>query len=121
MTPSIRQLEAFVLVYKLGSISKAAERMYITQSAVSVLLRQLEVTLDTRLFNRTTHTLLPPTAAHEPMVSAERVLQEMARLSRTMKALTDTSLGRVTFATTVALAGSVIPSIVREFLETFPQ
>ncbi|MDU6832479.1 MAG: LysR family transcriptional regulator, partial [Bradyrhizobium sp.] len=39
MPPSLRQLEALVLVYRLGSITKAAAEMRVTQSAISLLIR----------------------------------------------------------------------------------
>jgi DNA-binding transcriptional LysR family regulator len=121
MNPSIRQLEAFSLVYKLGSVSKAADRMFISQSAVSVLLRQLETALDTRLFDRTTRSLQPTAAAHEALLSANRILQEVNRLSHSMKSLADKSHGRVHFAVTAALAASIFPSILRVFMERFPK
>jgi DNA-binding transcriptional LysR family regulator len=121
MNPSIRQLEAFSLVYKLGSVSKAADRMFISQSAVSVLLRQLETTLETRLFDRTTRSLQPTAAAQEAIVSANRILQEVGRLAHAMKSLADKSLGRVTFAVTAALAASIFPAILKDFMARYPQ
>ena len=42
INPTLHQIEAFVLACHLGSITAAAERMRLTQSAVSILLRQLE-------------------------------------------------------------------------------
>ena len=120
MNPSIRQLEAFALVYKLGSVSKAAERLFISQSAVSVLLRQLENTLETRLFDRTTRSLQPTAAAHEAMISANRILQEVGRLSHGMKSLADKSVGRVAFGVTAALAASIFPAILQDFMVRYP-
>jgi DNA-binding transcriptional LysR family regulator len=39
MTPTMRQLEALVLVYRHGSLTKAAAELRVTQSAVSFLIR----------------------------------------------------------------------------------
>jgi DNA-binding transcriptional LysR family regulator len=38
----MRQLRAFVAVYELRKLSAAAEQLSVTQSAVSVLIRQME-------------------------------------------------------------------------------
>ena len=53
-TPSVRQLRAFRAVFQLRKLSAAAEQLAVTQSAVSVLIRQLEEGLGARLFDRTT-------------------------------------------------------------------
>lgn len=121
MNPSVRQLEAFSLVYKLGSVSKAADRMFISQSAVSVLLRQLETVLQTRLFDRTTRSLQPTAAAHEAILSANRILQEIGRLSSAMKGLAEKSLGRVALGVSSAHSASIFPRILKAFIERFPK
>ena len=48
-TPTVRQLRAFVAVYNLGKLSAAAEQLFVTQSAVSVMIRQMEQALGARL------------------------------------------------------------------------
>ena len=57
MNVTLRQVQAFLLTAQLGSLTRAAERMHVTQSAVSVLIKQLEAVLGVRLFDRTTRTL----------------------------------------------------------------
>jgi DNA-binding transcriptional LysR family regulator len=79
-TPSVRQLRAFRAVYQLRKVSAAAEQLSLTQSAVSVLIRQLEEGLDTRLFDRTTRSLSPTSAAQEAIVVAERILRDVESL-----------------------------------------
>src|SRR6267142_963876 len=54
MNITSRQLKAFVLTARHGSFSRAAERLFITQSGMSVLVRELEAQLGFRLFDRTT-------------------------------------------------------------------
>ena len=56
-SPTLRQLRAFLAVYRLRKLSAAAGQLYVTQSAISVLIRQLEDGLQTRLFDRTTRAL----------------------------------------------------------------
>ena len=50
---SNEQYRIFTTAAECGSISKAAEKLYITQPAVSQAIKQLEKSLDCRLFHRT--------------------------------------------------------------------
>jgi DNA-binding transcriptional LysR family regulator len=54
MNITSRQLKAFVLTAQHRSFSRAAERLFITQSGMSLLVRELEAQLGFRLFDRTT-------------------------------------------------------------------
>src|SRR5260370_9075665 len=54
MNISSRQLKAFVLTARHQSFSRAAEKLFMTQSGMSVLMRELEGQLGFRLFDRTT-------------------------------------------------------------------
>ena len=54
MNITSRQLKAFLLTARHQSFSRAAERLFITQSGMSVLVRELEDQLGFRLFDRTT-------------------------------------------------------------------
>ncbi len=51
---SLRQLRAFWLVAQEGSMTRAAQQMHLTISALSMLVRTLEEELGVRLFERTT-------------------------------------------------------------------
>ena len=59
MNPTMRQLEALVMVYRLGSLTKAAAELRVTQSAISLLIRQIEENFQLKLFDRTTRALHP--------------------------------------------------------------
>ena len=52
-----QQLRAFVAVADHGSVTRAAEAMHLTQSAVSAQIRRLEAQLGCRVFDRTTRSL----------------------------------------------------------------
>src|SRR6185369_2144533 len=120
MTPSLRQLEAFVRVYHLGSVTRAADRMHITQSAVSVLIRQLETNFRTKLFDRTTRALYPTEAAKEVLITAERVLRDLENLDKSVRGLADKSRGRVSVAVSAGVASAVLPAIMKSFIAKHP-
>jgi DNA-binding transcriptional LysR family regulator len=51
---TLRQLKAFLLTARYRSFSRAAEQLFITQSGMSVMVRELESQLGFPLFERTT-------------------------------------------------------------------
>ena len=118
---SMKQLRAFVAVYRLGKLAAAAERLSVTQSAVSVLIRQIEAALDTRLFDRTTRSLEPTLAAHEAIGPAERILQEVALLETSFRDLGLRRRGQVHLAVPPAIGLALMPATVRAFALAYPE
>ena len=52
MVITFRQLEIFVAAARLGSVTKAAEKLFLTQAAVSMSISEMERLLDNKLFDR---------------------------------------------------------------------
>ncbi len=73
-----RFLEAFVWVARLGSFRSAAERLHITQAAISSRIASLEEEFGTRLFDRDGREVRTTAAGRLLLVHAERIL-ELAR------------------------------------------
>jgi LysR family carnitine catabolism transcriptional activator len=120
MNPSLRQLQAFVLAYHLGVLTRAADKMSITQSAVSVLIRQLEEGLGMRLFDRTSRTLRPTIAAQKILPTAERVLRDLESIKAEVKGLAEREHGHLNFASTPSVAASVLPTIIAAYKQRYP-
>ena len=55
---TLRQLRAFCLVAQEQSMTRAAEKLFLTPSALSMLIRSLEEELGIRLFERTTRRVM---------------------------------------------------------------
>lgn len=119
-TPSMRQLRAFVAVYELRKLGAAAEQLSVTQSAVSVLIRQMEDGLGTRLFDRTTRSLQPTQAAREAVVVAQRILRDVDSLGAGLRDLSGLRRGRVSVAITPTLAEILLPAAMRRFRTLYP-
>ncbi|MGJ3702948.1 MULTISPECIES: LysR family transcriptional regulator [Variovorax] len=120
-SPTIRQLRAFLAVHQLRKLSAAAQRLFVTQSAVSMLIRQLEEGLGTRLFDRTTRSLKPTAAAEEMLATVERVLRDVDSLSADFRELATLERGRVTLAITPTLAAMLLPDALRIFSQQHPK
>ena len=119
-SPNLRQLRAFRAVYQLRKLSAAAEQLSITQSAVSVLIRQLEEGLGTRLFDRTTRSLRPTPAAQEAIVVAERILRDVDSLGAGLRDLSALRRGSLSLAVTPTLGEILLPAAIRQFRQLHP-
>ena len=70
----LRHLEHFLAVAEEQSFTRAAARIHLVQSALSVSVRSLERELGARLFDRTTHSVQLTSAGHALAVEARRTL-----------------------------------------------
>jgi len=70
-----RQLRHFLTLLEARSFKLAAERLGISQSALTKSLQRLERRLDCRLFNRTTRSVMPTSAAEQLSRRAEEALR----------------------------------------------
>jgi len=117
---TLKQLRAFVAVYRTGRLATAAQQLSITASAVSVLIRQTEGSLATRLFDRTTRSLGPTAAAHAAIDLAERILQSVEMRESSGRELSERRRGRVHLAVTPAIGAALMPRTVRAFTQEYP-
>ncbi|MCF5724127.1 LysR family transcriptional regulator [Pseudomonas syringae] len=120
MEPTLKQLKAFVMVYRLGTITRAAEQLFVTQSAVSVLLAQLEEGLGVRLFDRTTRSLKSTSAASELITIAERILRDVEAVQIMARGIVDRIRGTLVFASTPSVAASLLPLVLKTYSTRFP-
>lgn len=74
-------LETLLWVVRLGGVSAAAERLRLTQPAVTRRIQELERDLGVKLFTREGRALVPTAAAEALVPKAERVLSEIAAMS----------------------------------------
>jgi LysR family carnitine catabolism transcriptional activator len=110
-----RQLRAFLLVAEHRSFTRAAEALFITPSALSIMIRELETQLGFRLFDRTTRHVSPTDYGNELLAVTRRNLKELdTAISRLGKSATEA--GRVlSIGATPLFAADVLPEAIKEF------
>jgi len=112
---SSRQLRAFLLVAQHRSFSRAAGALFITPSGLSVLIRELETQLGTRLFERTTRHVALTASGTELLAAAQRNLQELDNvMSRIGRSGTDAGHS-LSLGAAPMLAATVLAQAIREF------
>lgn len=119
-SPNLRQLRAFLAVYRLRKLSAAAEQLFVTQSTISVLLRQMEEGLGVVLFDRTTRSLQPTAAADAALGVIERILRDVDALGNDLSDLTELRRGRVSLAITPNLGQLLLPPALTHFRARHP-
>ena len=117
----ISQINAFLAVAELGSFSLAAEQLHITQPAVSKRIRQLEISINTALFDRISKRsiLTPNGQAFKP--HAERILQELKSYRFSLSRQQDSPSGSLSFATSHHIGLHRLPGTLRDFKIRYPQ
>lgn len=117
----INQITAFLAIAELESFSLAAERLHITQPAVSKRIRQLENNIRVDLFDRIgkRSILTPNGKAFKP--HAERILQELQTYRSSLSQQQPTPSGSLSFATSHHIGLHRLPQVLRDFKIQYPQ
>ena len=79
-----KQLEYFKTIYEEGSISRAAQKLYISQQGLSKAVLALEKELDCKLFERNPKGILLTEAGEVLLARADHVLKERDAILREM-------------------------------------
>ena len=107
---TIRHLEIFVQVYREKSITRAAEKLYMTQPAVSVAIRELEKHYDVALFERLGRRLYVTGAGEALYIRAVQLLEEFRGLEQGLERKTALRVG-----SSVTLGNFLLPRVAAEW------
>lgn len=122
MTIDIPALQMVAAIVDAGGISRAAERLYVTQSALSHRLRKLEKRLGVCLFERVNRRLLLTEAGRQVLGVARRVLADLEAVERQIRSgdvLRDA--GRIRLVTECYTAYHWLPPVLARFREKWPR
>lgn len=113
-------LRAFAAVAREGSLSRAAQRLHLTQPALSLQLKALQTRLGVRLFERTPRgmRLTPDGAALLPL--ADRVLAAQREFDGAAQRLRQQVRGELAIGTILDPEFTRLGAFLRELVETAP-
>jgi DNA-binding transcriptional LysR family regulator len=114
-----RQLAAFVAVVEKKSFSQAAERLGVTQPAVSLQIRALEKRLGVQLLDRSGRRVEPTEAGQRLYRNAQRMLAAEEQLLDEL-AEGERIVGRFELGASTGPGGSVVPILLGELARTYP-
>jgi DNA-binding transcriptional LysR family regulator len=117
-----RQLAAFCAVVERKSFSQAAERLGVTQPAVSLQIRSLEQRLGRRLLDRSGRRVEPTEAGLRLYASAQRLLALEESLLEELSGDDEGALtGTLELGASTGPGGTVVPLLLSEFQELHPE
>lgn len=111
-------LRTFVAVTDSGGFTRAAERLHLTQSAISHQIRRLEEQVGRPLLHRTTRRLTLTEDGEDFLRHAEHILQSLDALSRRFQPSPIT--GAVRFGLPENFIGDRLPNLLCQFARAFP-
>jgi DNA-binding transcriptional LysR family regulator len=115
-----RQLAAFCAVVERRSFSQAAERMGVTQPAVSLQVRALEQRLGTKLLDRSGRRVEPTEAGLRVYQGAQRLLQAEQQLLDDLAGEGEELRGRLALGASTGPGGRLVPLLLCEFARIHP-
>lgn len=117
---NVRQIEAFQAVMATGSVTRAGDRLGVSQPAVSQLIAQLERSCGFSLFERQGGKIIPTREAEALSTEVQRMFIGVGRIARVATAIRNQSWGSVSVAAFPAIARRVLPDIVCRFCDDRP-
>lgn len=116
---TFRQLEILLAVYKTGSITQAANELFLTQPTVSMQLKKLSDSVGTDLYNQVGRKLIFTEAGLVVVDSAREVMGCIEHLDMKLSDLKGLKAGTLRLAV-VTTAKYFIPHLLGEFIKHYP-
>ncbi|UTH46332.1 LysR family transcriptional regulator [Loktanella salsilacus] len=120
MYATIRQVEFFLALAELGSFSKAARRVGLSQPAFSLSIQRLEDAMGIKLFQRTSRTVFLTSEGQAFLPLAHGLLQGWQSTFSQMSDIATIQHGRAAVAALPSLAAGMLPDIVARFAVNHP-
>ena len=114
---SVRQLQMIIAVAECGTMVGAAERVNLTQPAVTKAVRELEDDLGVRLFKRSNRGVTPTIYGDVLVRRARMVMSQLAQGAEEIEGLSTGTGGRVVIGTLLAGAAWLVPHSVAQLRE----
>ena len=117
----LMQVEGFLEVARRGSVSRAAEALFITQPTLTARLKALERDLGTPLFLRTPHGMRLTDAGRAWVPYAERALRALVDGREALQQVMTASAGHLMVAAAPAVSTYVLPEMLERFVAAHPR
>jgi DNA-binding transcriptional LysR family regulator len=121
MNVELRQLRYFIAVAEECHFGRAAMRLHMTQPPLSQTIQALETALGTPLFMRTKRSVSLTPAGMALLPEARRILQQASALPDLARRAASGEAGLLSLSFVSSADYSVLPPLLREFRERFPQ
>jgi len=117
---SLHQLEVFYIVAESRTFGEAAEKLYISQPAISQQIKSLETGLGSKLFERSRRGISMTPAGETLLDFTREILHLVAKAENAVTNVHNLESGQTLIGATPNISSYVIPEWVRDFREMYP-
>lgn len=117
----VGQLRALVMIVREGSFTGAAEKLFVTQPALSQQIKALETELGVQLFERRGRRITITAAGDLVLARAVEVLAQLQHLHQDLAALQGMTQGRLRIGTSDTVCLYLLPPVVQAFRHHHPE
>lgn len=121
MRSGFRHIRGFLQVAELGSFTRAAQTLHVSQPALTVQIHQLEDDLGIRLFDRDRRKVMLTPAGKRLLAPMQKVLDNFDDVRRLARELSDLRQGRLAIAALPSVAAAWLPQRIAKFHEVYPR
>lgn len=116
----IRQLEYFQMAGKLGNITRAAERLHVSQSTVTLAIQRLEEQLGLQLFDRSQKKLILSTEGHVFWERISGILLQLDDAIAEAQQYRDLQKGKLKLGVPSMIGSFLFPELLSAFTAQYP-
>lgn len=120
LSQSLDQLYTFLVVVRQGTLSAAAEALYVSQPAVSLQLKQLETRLGLPLMERRGRRLVPTATGQLVYSYAQRIFGLVEELERELANQRDLRSGHLVVGASTTIGEYLLPEVLGRFHARYP-
>lgn len=120
MLMDIHHLKIFVAVYKNRSFSRASEQLHISQPTISEHIKNLELELDCKLFDRLGRSIIPTSQAERILPKALQVIDEVTAIPNLLMAAGTTIRGHLLIGASTIPGTYLLPALAARFKKDHP-
>jgi DNA-binding transcriptional LysR family regulator len=117
----IHHLKIFVSVYKNKSFTRASEELHISQPTISEHIKNLENSLDCKLFDRLGRSIMPTTEADVLYPKALRLLDDLDRIQEEISAAGTGVKGKLVIGASTIPGAYILPRVAYSFKKQYPK
>ena len=117
---TLRQIRHFIAVAETGSISAAAQAVFISQSTLTLAIQQLEEDIGVRLFERHAKGMTLTHQGHQFLRQSHLILATVDNAKRSLQQSTDQIAGNLTVGVSSLVAGYYLADLITRFQRAFP-
>ncbi len=118
---NLQQLEYIVAVDTNRHFAKAAEKSFVTQATLSMMIKKLEDELGIKIFDRSKQPVTPTKEGEEFIVRAKQVLAEVKRLKDFAEEVKGEVTGNIHLGIIPTLAPYLLPIFLKNFIKKYPR